>query len=227
MEYLLIPLISGFIGYITNWIAIKILFYPVEEKKVLGIKIPFTPGLIPKEKDQLIDAVVQVITKHLITKEKLKELLTRPEVQKSLKENIDAAVDKLVEEFINELKESIVSGISLSKFNLKMTFIATALEKVIDKSLDAAKEKLKIKIKEKLEHQIEEEVELLIDTIVESLDIEKVIRETLKQLDIRELERLILLASGRYLRHITYFGGFIGLLIGVFQDLIIYFYIER
>ena len=48
---LIIPIIVGaIIGYFTNWLAIKMLFRPHYEKKIFGIKIPFTPGLIPKEK---------------------------------------------------------------------------------------------------------------------------------------------------------------------------------
>ncbi len=227
MEYILIPLISGFVGYITNWVAIKMLFYPLEEKKFLGIKVPFTPGLIPREREKLIEAVVQVISNHLFTKEKLKELFYKSEIQKTLEKNIDAAVDKLVDEFLQDLKESIISGLSLSKINLKMAFITTVLEKVIDKSFESAKEKLKMKIKERIKRQLEEDINIFIDEVIDSLDIENLVRETLNQLDIKELERLILLTSERYLRYITYLGGFIGLIVGIFQDFVIFFYTGR
>ncbi len=50
MKFLIASIIGGIIGYLTNWIAIKMLFRPYEEKRIFGMKVPFTPGLIPKEK---------------------------------------------------------------------------------------------------------------------------------------------------------------------------------
>ena len=48
---IIIPIIVGsVIGYATNWLAIKMLFRPLREKRLLGVRLPFTPGLIPKEK---------------------------------------------------------------------------------------------------------------------------------------------------------------------------------
>lgn len=59
-KLLLIPLISGFIGYITNFIAIKMLFRP--KKKIFGYQ-----GLIPKRKTilakRLADASMRIMPK--------------------------------------------------------------------------------------------------------------------------------------------------------------------
>ena len=46
--YLISALVGAVIGYITNWLAIKMLFKPHNEKRVFGIRIPFTQGIIPK-----------------------------------------------------------------------------------------------------------------------------------------------------------------------------------
>ena len=50
ITYLVTPIVGGIIGYVTNDIAIKMLFRPHEAKYIFGHKIPFTPGIIPKEK---------------------------------------------------------------------------------------------------------------------------------------------------------------------------------
>ena len=63
----LAPIIGAGIGYSTNWIAIKMLFRPYTEKKIMGIKIPFTPGLIPKERERVAKSVGQVIEEYLLT----------------------------------------------------------------------------------------------------------------------------------------------------------------
>lgn len=50
LPYILAPALGGIIGYITNDIAIRMLFRPRQAKYICGIHIPFTPGIIPKEK---------------------------------------------------------------------------------------------------------------------------------------------------------------------------------
>ena len=52
MDYSLIirPLIGAAIGYVTNWIAVKMLFFPLNPVKIGKFTLPFTPGVIPKNK---------------------------------------------------------------------------------------------------------------------------------------------------------------------------------
>ena len=56
LSYIMAPLLGGVIGYITNDIAIRMLFRPHTAKYVFGIHIPFTPGIIPKEKERIAEA---------------------------------------------------------------------------------------------------------------------------------------------------------------------------
>ena len=46
--YILPPLIGAVIGYFTNMIAVKMLFYPRKPIYVFGHQLPLTPGAIPK-----------------------------------------------------------------------------------------------------------------------------------------------------------------------------------
>ena len=57
--YLLGPLVGGVIGYITNDVAIRMLFRPHQPKYLFGIHIPFTPGIIPKERFRIAQAVAR------------------------------------------------------------------------------------------------------------------------------------------------------------------------
>jgi uncharacterized membrane protein YheB (UPF0754 family) len=85
---ILSPLSGAVIGYFTNWLAIKMLFRPHREVRVLGVKMPFTPGLIPKERLRLADKVSEVISKHLLTKEALAESFSKPEIKEKIKDGI-------------------------------------------------------------------------------------------------------------------------------------------
>ncbi len=91
-SYIIAPLLGGVIGYITNDIAIRMLFRPHKAKYVFGIHVPFTPGIIPKEKGRIAEAVGGVISENLMNKEVLEKYL--------LSEDMTGKVRSAVEEFI-------------------------------------------------------------------------------------------------------------------------------
>jgi uncharacterized membrane protein YheB (UPF0754 family) len=85
MRYLIASIIGAVIGYTTNWLAIKMLFRPYKEKVLFGFKIPFTPGVIPKEKDRIANSVGETIGKHLLTRETIVSALCSDKVKVHLK----------------------------------------------------------------------------------------------------------------------------------------------
>ena len=92
LSYIIAPLLGGVIGYITNDIAIRMLFRPHTAKYIFGIHIPFTPGIIPKEKGRIAEAVGGVISENLMNKEILEKYL--------LSEDMVGKVRSAVDEFI-------------------------------------------------------------------------------------------------------------------------------
>ena len=92
ISYIIAPLLGGVIGYITNDIAIRMLFRPHKAKYVFGIHIPFTPGIIPKEKGRIAEAVGGVISENLMNKEVLERYL--------LSEDMIGKIRSAAEEFI-------------------------------------------------------------------------------------------------------------------------------
>ncbi|MEG0774141.1 DUF445 family protein [Clostridium sp.] len=95
MKYLIGALVGAVIGYITNWLAIKMLFRPYEEKKIFGIKIPFTPGLIPKERKRIAKSVGEAIGSHLLTKETILSSLCSEKINNSLSSWVEKEIKKL------------------------------------------------------------------------------------------------------------------------------------
>lgn len=74
------PSIGAVIGYITNDIAIRMLFRPHTAKYLFGIKIPFTPGIIPKEKGRIATSIGGAISANLMNKEVLEKNLLSDEM---------------------------------------------------------------------------------------------------------------------------------------------------
>ena len=61
------PLAGAVIGYFTNYVAIKMLFRPYNQVKIGPIKVPFTPGLIPKEKERIAAALGTAVGENILT----------------------------------------------------------------------------------------------------------------------------------------------------------------
>lgn len=90
LEYLTGPLVGAVIGYFTNYLAVKMLFRPKKEVYILGHKLPFTPGAIPKGKPRLAKAIGNIVANTLLTEEDIrKQFITE--------ENKQLVVGKVVE----------------------------------------------------------------------------------------------------------------------------------
>ena len=90
------PIIGAVIGYFTNYIAVKMLFYPRNEVKICGHKLPFTPGAIPKGKPRLAKTVGHVVANTLLTEEDIKQRILSPETE-------EAVMDKVMAELSNKI----------------------------------------------------------------------------------------------------------------------------
>lgn len=95
---ILLPIgLGGVIGYVTNDIAIKMLFSPKTEKHIGKWKVPFTPGLIPKEKARIAKSIGDVIASELLDSKTLSDVLASPEMLAKIRKSIEAFLDKNLE----------------------------------------------------------------------------------------------------------------------------------
>lgn len=86
------PIIGAVIGYCTNYIAVKMLFYPRKEIRIWGHRLPFTPGAIPKGKPRLAKAVGNIVANTLLTEEDIKEKILSPEIENAVVEKMTDAL---------------------------------------------------------------------------------------------------------------------------------------
>ena len=89
------PLIGATIGYITNKIAIQMLFRPLKPWHILGIRVPMTPGIIPAKRNDLANNIGRMVGEHLLTADEISAALSRKQFQDYLY--------TLVEEQLNTL----------------------------------------------------------------------------------------------------------------------------
>ena len=136
------PIIGSVIGYFTNYIAVKMLFYPRNEVKIGGHKVPFTPGAIPKGKPRLAKTVGHVVANTLLTEEDIKQRILSPETEAAVIEKVMAELSNKIyvemgrvcttyEEYSalkDNLSEAFTDQImdSIGKIDLKNTIVTEA-----------------------------------------------------------------------------------------------------
>ncbi len=91
-HYFIGPAVGALIGYITNYIAIRMLFRPHQAKYFMGIHIPFTPGIIPKEKSRIAGSIGKAVSENLMNREVLEKSLLSPEMLEKMNNAIDEFV---------------------------------------------------------------------------------------------------------------------------------------
>ncbi len=89
LQYISGPVLGAVIGYITNDIAIRMLFRPRSAKYIFGKRVPFTPGIIPKEKNRIAGAIGGAISENLMNKEVLEKTLLSDEMLEKLRNAVD------------------------------------------------------------------------------------------------------------------------------------------
>lgn len=288
MSFFIGPLVGGIIGYITNGIAIKMLFRPLKPIYIAGKRVPFTPGIIPKERDRIARVIGQVVGTELINQETLKENLLSQEMyvklertinewfivqknsQKTIRTLLGGLVDEIaVETLTYEAKDQITEKAYAKILEMDLgNLLADRATKelkgnlgmlsmfITDNMIDMAKGKIETIINEMLEEKAKESIwqvvdaegDQLLDTplcsiagrleeqlpkikymllkqythiienqlgdILNTVNIEEIVEQKIKALDMLELEKMILHIMSKELNAIIWLGALLGTLMG-------------
>ncbi len=110
-EYITLPVRGALIGYGTNWLAIKMVFRPYEEKRLFGLRVPFTPGVMAKERYNFSKKLGDTLSDNVITDEELAKYFQNIDFNK-IAENLlkDINVDKPISSFIQEEQIDLINS---------------------------------------------------------------------------------------------------------------------
>lgn len=81
LVFIVPPLVGAIIGYVTNAIAIKMLFRPLRPWYIGRWRVPFTPGILPRQREKLADNIGRMVERELITPHLIQQRLAHPEIQ--------------------------------------------------------------------------------------------------------------------------------------------------
>lgn len=96
LQYIASPALGALIGYVTNKVAIKMLFRPLKAWRILGIRVPMTPGVIPSKRHELAANMGEMVGDHLLTSKEIGHALTQPAFQRHLYSLIEERVGSLL-----------------------------------------------------------------------------------------------------------------------------------
>lgn len=95
LAYVLPPFIGALIGAVTNDVAIRMLFRPYAPLYLGKWQLPFTPGLIPRERHHIAESIADTFVAHVFGNNDVAELFLTEKVKTDLKEKVDELIGKL------------------------------------------------------------------------------------------------------------------------------------
>ena len=193
-QFLIMIIISGAIGWITNWVAIKMLFRPHKEINFGLFKIQ---GLIPKRRAEIGTGIANIIQNELISVKDVISNIDRVEFSKRLNDLIDDVLDKNLKKKVKE------------KFPLLQMFFSDKVAKDVGNT-----------IKDIVMENQEKIFEIFSNYAEENIDFEIIISDKISNFSLDKLEEIITHLAKKELKHIEVIGAILGGLIGVAQYLI-------
>ncbi|MBK04875.1 MAG: DUF445 domain-containing protein [Deltaproteobacteria bacterium] len=197
LHLLVIPVSAGVIGYVTNVLAIKMMFYPIEftgKKPYFGWQ-----GIIPSKATKIAGDAVDIVLARLIS---VTELYTRLDPEE---------VSKELTPVLNELTEEIVEKV-----------VSEAYPKVWETMPKSLKKKTFNKIQKEIPHIIEQIVEDVELHIEEICDVKAIVIDAFVK-DKKLLNELFLRCGSEEFKFIGQSGLYFGFLFGVPQMIVWYF----
>ena len=195
MKQLLIMIfISATIGWITNWVAIEMLFRPHKEINFGLFKIQ---GLIPKRRAEIGSGIANIIQNELISVKDVISNIDREEFSKRLDSSIDKVLEKNLKAKVKE------------KFPVLQMFFTDRMAKDVSNT-----------IKDIIMENQEKIFEIFSNYAEENINFEVIISDKISNFSLNKLEEIITLLAKKELKHIEVIGAILGGLIGVAQYLI-------
>lgn len=199
MSYILflIPVISAFIGWFTNWIAVKMLFHPRLPRKILGITFH---GIFPKRQKVFAEKLGRLVSQELLSFQDIEEKITSKENIQKLLPLIEAHIDHFLR----------------TKLANEMPIISMFIgENTI--------QQLKTVFMKELETLFPDIMQRYMGNLQQELDLERIVVDKVSGFSSDKLEQLLQSIMAKEFRFIEIIGGVLGFVIGLIQVLLTLF----
>ncbi|MED3801371.1 DUF445 family protein [Lysinibacillus xylanilyticus] len=160
--------IGAAIGGVTNHLAIKMLFRPHKAIYIKNWRVPFTPGLIPKRRDELAKQLGLTVVNYLLTPETFRKKFFSKDIQ----EKVEQFVQTKVEETIFTNDKTIQDWLSLAGFSNMPATIEQKVEAIVEGQFESVKNTLSTKsirtlLSADIQNTIDAKIPVAVDHILE------------------------------------------------------------
>lgn len=196
MSYILflIPVISAFIGWFTNWIAIKMLFHPKEPKKILGITIQ---GIFPKRQQQFAEKLGKLVSQELLSFADIEQKLIHPDNIEKLMPVVEEHIDQFLRRKLAE--EMPVISMFIGENTIQQ------LKGIFMKELEAL---FPVIMQRYMGH------------LQQELDLEQIVIKKVASFSSDKLEDILQSILSKEFRFVELIGAVLGFIIGLLQVLL-------
>ena len=191
LKNILIILISSMIGWITNYVAIKMLFKPYNKINFGFFSIQ---GLIPKRRHEIGQKIAATVKESIISMTDILNSLNK----KGLEEELEVIVDKLIH---GKVKPEILNAFPMAAMFLTESVIL----------------KIELGIKKIILENKELIIEGILNAVEKNVNFEEIIIKNIDNFSLEELEKITLNLARTELRHIEIIGAILGGIIGIAQ----------
>lgn len=138
---LFMAVIGAAIGGVTNHLAIKMLFRPYEAIYIKNWRVPFTPGLIPKRRDELAKQLGLTVVNYLLTPETFRKKFFSKDIQDKVEQFVQTKVEETI--FTND--KTIQDWLTLAGFSNMPATIEQKVEAIVEGQFESVKNTLSTK----------------------------------------------------------------------------------
>ena len=188
---LALPLVGALIGWITNYVAVKMLFHPRTPKRLLFVEIQ---GVFPKRQRALAQKLGSIVSQELFSVE---EVVSHIQETAQSEEMLGLVSDHIEHVIRNRLPQVI----PMIAFVLNDDLIQTVKQTFVGE--------LKVFLKE-ITNKLAGSVEA-------DLDVHKIVEEKVMNFSSDKLEEILFAIMKREFRFIEVVGAVLGFLIGLVQ----------
>jgi len=221
-QLLITPIIGAIIGYSTNWLAITMLFRPHRPVYVFGMRLPFTPGVIPKERSRLAKSIAATVGQHVLTPEMISKKLASSPLMKSGLTEITAAIHShlpLLDQLDDKGPAMVKNLIQEHVGRLAGAFLdSKKIYESIKKGLSdyVTNEENIRNLSEEIEKapMVAAALEKAAEHVAQNINIEAMVEEQINSFEPAEAEAIIMFVIRRELRIVMALGGVLGFIIG-------------
>ena len=150
LPYIIPPLLGGVIGYVTNYIAIRMLFRPLRAWRILGMRVPLTPGIIPAKRGELAIKMGEMVGDHLLTADDVGRAFGKDSIQRELRLTVTDKLGSFLDRPLGTV-ESLVPERFRPRFREIISLFQVKLAKLIFDYLQS--EQFEQKLRDYLQQQ--------------------------------------------------------------------------